>query len=284
MIQVSFRILHTGSKKPKDLHVLNQMCATAMAFVNKTHKDMQVCYPLWNPEDPVDRVALVHDRQDCKGLPGDRLWVLVGFGGATPPKPPPVFVRINGLDGPPLLHALNAYGVDKLIGNETIQYVPTLPFHTDDPDGSQGWTASTLEDPTHGEVLLDMIPDVVQTVEGVLGDVHAELPEDLAHVGASMAAVTTVVSQLGILKEGGKEWGEACAKEEAGEAVTLGSLVGIASALVLKAQGLDEAAGKRMLRRLGRKEARLDGSRRLPFTKDPMKIEGFTGHRSLWLQ
>jgi hypothetical protein len=91
-----------------------------------------------------------------------------------------------------------------------------------------------------------------------------------------------VVSQLGILKEGGKEWGEACAKEEADEAVTLGSLVGIASALVLKAQGLDEATSKRMLRRLGHKDARLDGSRRLPFKKDPMKIEEFTGRRSLW--
>ncbi len=262
-----------------------------MAFFNKKCKDVQLQFPLWNPEEPVDRVALVHNRKDCKRLPLDRVWVFVGFD-KVPPKPPSTFVTIKTLDGPLLLQALQDYGIEKLANDESIQFVSILPFHLDDPEPSQGssvstlkqWTASTLEDPAHADVLMDMVPEVVQTVEGVLGDFHADMPEELQHIGSSMAAVTTVVSQLGILKDGGKEWGEACSPDEADEAVTLGSLVGIASALVLRAQGMDETKGKRILRRLTRKEARLDGSRRLPHTADPLKLEPFTGHRSLWLQ
>jgi hypothetical protein len=291
IIQVSFRVLHTGPKKPKAPHALNDICHNLLGYLNKKVKECTFCYPPWNAEEPLDRVALVRDRAECRGLPSDRLWIFIGM--PAPPKPPKTFVCVKSLDGPLLVEGVGKYGVERLMADEAVGYIPTLPRHGSlgrkhggeggDESKEQCATASSLEDPAHAEALMALLPEVIETVQGVLGDSYRDLPQGSKGIGSGMAAMASVVSHLATMKEGGQEWGEGTSVEGFKEDSALGAMVGIASSLVLKAQGLNEREAKRALKHLITKEGRLDGSRRLEF-KDKTRVEFFTGHRSLWIK
>lgn len=282
-VQLSFRVVHKGSKKPKDPHTLNGICHQLVGYLNKKVKEFEFCYPLWNPEEPLDRVALIHDKKEAKGLPSDRLWIFVGMEG-VPPKPPKSFLLVKSLDGPLLVEALQTFGTETLKERKDVYYVPTLPFHHDHGDDKKTlWTASSLEDPAHGEALMALLPEVTETVEGVLGDVYQEMAGPTKHLASGMAAMTTVVSHMSQMKEKDGDWGEGCSTEDFKDDAGLGTMVGIASALVLKARGLSERDAKRALKHLITKEGRMDGSRRIQ-AQGGKALERFSGHRSLWLR
>jgi len=277
LIQTSFRIVPSGKKgKPKAPHVIHQACHQILGFLTKKCKGFEFCYPLWNPENPIDRVAVVPSRAECKALPRDRLWILVGMGG-TPRAPPPHYVSVPSLDAPCILEALTKGGLEKLAADPAIAYRTTLPLHEED----RGWVPP--QDPAQAEAIMEVLPEITSSVVGILEDTRGEMSETSAGLGAALGAVTSIIAQVSEMKEEGRDWGETADKEATSDRMApLGSLVGLSAALVTHAQGLSQRESQRLLKRLTRKPARLDGMRRLDFKKD-RPVEFYSGHRSLWL-
>lgn len=295
-IPVSFRVVtnevQTIAKRVKNISSLYASCHQLLTYVNKHyHPDVTFVYPEWNPEDVVDRIAVEDSIQSCRNLSDDRFWILLGTT-KIPKSPPPYFMSSRSMEPKDIVTLLQktwTYDRIRCMNDYMTGFTSMRAIHDEKNEHKDDVCDYGKEiEPSVSDTVLEAMPEVFESVKGILEDTREDMNDFPKAFGSMLGATVALVNYISLMKEQNIGWdSESDGGSVKKDIITLGTLVGTASAIVTRVQGITEDQGKRMIKHLLHKPARKDG--KLLFMKQNSEhshghVRRYDGNMSAWLK
>lgn len=294
-IPISFRVVtnevQSIAKRAKNIVSIHTSCHQLLSYINKHYKnDVEFVYPEWNPEDVVDRISIEDSLQSCRNLGNDRLWFLLGTS-KTPKSPPMYFISSKSMEPKDIIVLLQkTFTHDRLTSvreyiTSTRSIVDGSDMNYDNKNKDSDYAKE--QERTMSETILEAIPEVFESVKGVLEDTREDMNNFPKAYGSTLGATVALVNYVSLMKEQTIDWeSEVDAKSVKKDIISIGTLIGAASAIVTRVQGITEDKGKRLIKHLLHKPARKDG--KLLFARKNAEqnyshIKRYDGNLSAWL-
>lgn len=297
-IPISFRVVtnevQSIAKRAKNAVSMHSSCHQLLSYINKHYKpDVEFVYPEWNPEDVVDRISVEDSLQSCRNLGNDRLWFLLGTS-KTPKSPPMYFISSKSMEPKDIVVLLQKTFTHDILTNvhEYITKITSARSTVDsgdmnDDNRNKESDYAKEQERTMSETILEAIPEVFESVKGVLEDTREDMNNFPKAYGSTLGATVALVNYVSLMKEQNIDWeSEVDAESVRKDIISIGTLIGAASAIVTRVQGITEDKGKRLIKHLLHKPARKDG--KLLFARKNAEqnyshIKRYDGNLSAWL-